>query len=179
MPVSGRKERNLWELFKTEKNRIFPDLGRLQRLWDWTAGQHSSMQRHLDSWKRCQSTTEEHAENEVKMVASKSNTELLRPVSTKIQRLHKFVSATTTIEKEALDMTVANYSFATKLNMPLSKQWWVSKVRPIYESPERRGLRDELQESVYLECVDRANSKLHGKYVTISLDGWTNVNNDA
>ena len=54
----------------------------------------------------------------------------------------------------------------------------ISKLRPSYKPPTRKPLAGDLLDKVYEDCKEQAQQQLSGKFVTMSLDGWSNIHND-
>ena len=98
----------------------------------------------------------------------------------------RFVSKTTEANRGELDLSLARYIYAT--NTPFShvehatlmfEEKFLTKMRPSYQPPDRHRIGGYLLEAVHRECVESAKTMLAGKWVTLSLDGWTNANNES
>ena len=92
------------------------------------------------------------------------------------------VSRTTTCENQKLDIKVEKYFYAT--NTPFSHvdhtsfKELCSTLRPSYRPPSRHQIGGDLLNAVNEECQEIAKKALKDELVTLSLDGWTNVNNE-
>ena len=96
--------------------------------------------------------------------------------------LGTFVSSTTKSEKERFDKNIAKFFFGTdtpfnRVEHPTFKKA-ISELRPSYQPPNRKELAGPLLDKVHDDCKSIAADKLCGKYVTLMLDGWSNVNHE-
>ena len=91
------------------------------------------------------------------------------------------VSRTATCEKK-VGLKVAKYFHATITPFShvdhTSFKELCSTLRPCYRPPSRHQIEGDLLNAVNEECQEIAKKDLKDELVTLSLDGWTNVNNE-
>ena len=54
----------------------------------------------------------------------------------------------------------------------------IQKLRPGYNPPDRKRMAGDILDGVYDQLQETAQAKLQGKMVTLSMDGWSDINND-
>ena len=52
-------------------------------------------------------------------------------------------------------------------------------LHPGYQPPTRKQLGGKILDSIYEDLQDEAKSQLDGQNVTLCVNGWSNVNDDA
>ena len=104
------------------------------------------------------------------------------PISNKPMKITKFVSATSKEDKNDLDKKVASYFYAT--NTPFlhvehkTFKDLCSRLRPSYTPPNRFQIGGKLLDEVHTDCGEKAKSYLKDNFVTLNLDGWSNIHNE-
>ena len=93
-----------------------------------------------------------------------------------------FVKTTTANEKQAIDVQVARFIYATNssFNLVENEEFLalIEMLRPGYRPPSRKEIGSELLELVYEKIYAVCKEKVEGKTVSMELDGWSNVHND-
>ena len=111
---------------------------------------------------------------------SRSNEELHKPMF--LGDMKTFVKTTTANEKQAIDVQVARFIYATNssFNLVENEEFLalIEMLRPGYRPPSRKEIGSELLELVYEKIYAVCKEKVEGKTVSMELDGWSNVHND-
>ena len=96
--------------------------------------------------------------------------------------IRNFVRSTTASEKEALDLQIARFIYATNSPFILAENKEFLKLiemfRPGYSPPNRKDLASTLLDKVHEEVFSSCKEKLQGKTVSMEVDGWSNVHNE-
>lgn len=105
-----------------------------------------------------------------------SATNILQP------KLNNFITKTSKKLKENLDEQVGKFFFACNIAFQKSthKEWLklCNMLRPGYVPPNEKALSNHILDSVYENELSKCEDELKGETVSVSLDGWTNVNSD-
>ena len=100
----------------------------------------------------------------------------------KMPKIEKFVTKTSTEEKNLLDKELARMIYATNTPFTFAEhrefRKFVQMLRPGYKPPSRLDVGGPLLEKVYDEDIEKCKKQLSGRSVTLDIDGWSNVHNE-
>ena len=104
-------------------------------------------------------------------------------VPTKQLKMDPHVSKTTPKEKSKFDMKVAKFFYACNIpfnaaDSPAFKEM-IEMLHVGDRPPTRKEMAGQLLDKVHSELIVDAKDDLADKDVTLGVDGWSNVNNDA
>ena len=96
--------------------------------------------------------------------------------------ISNFVIKTSPQAKHNFDLQVARMVYATNSSFSLVEHKEFKKLcellRPGYSPPSRKIIASTLLNEVHQEAYAMCKEKLHGKTVSMELDGWSNVHNE-
>ncbi|KAM7175497.1 uncharacterized protein RBU57_001643 [Macrochelys suwanniensis] len=128
----------------------------------------------------------------VSVTSCMSHSHSISPVAKKQKTKHKlhhpettidkFVIRTSRLQKEAIDEKIAQFVYATNSPFRMIENPrfinMVQSLRPGYSPPNRADVAGKLLDKVYEREIEQCAKGLEEKIVNLSLDGWSNVQND-
>ena len=99
-----------------------------------------------------------------------------------INDIKNFVIRTAASEREAFDLQIAHFIYATNSPFNLVEHIefknLIGMLHPGYSPPTRKVIASTLLDTVHEEVYASCKEKIQGKTVSMELDGWSNVHND-
>ncbi|KAM7168759.1 ligand-dependent nuclear receptor corepressor-like protein isoform 12-T13 [Macrochelys suwanniensis] len=130
------------------------------------------------------------ANDSVSVTSCMSHSHSISPVAKRKKNLHRpettrdnFVIRTSRLQKEVNDEKIARFVYATNTPFRMIENPhfinMVQSLTPGYSPPNRADVAGKLLDKVYKREIEQCAKGLEGKIVNLSLDGWSNVHNDA
>lgn len=95
--------------------------------------------------------------------------------------MSNYIVKTTTAHKEEIDKAMAKFFYACNIPFRVSENRhfkdFIQVLRPGYEPPNRKQLSGDLLNRINDDIMNKVQTELNGKTVTLMQDGWSDVHN--
>ena len=127
-------------------------------------------------------TPEDVTDKMPQRVAMPSPNPMQSPMRKRPRLIESYVQKTSSSEKEKLDIQVARFFFANNIPFRTADHEEFHKLlhmlRPGYKPPSRKDISDKMIEKVHDSLQDDCRTKLRNSTVSMTLDGWSNIQNE-